>query len=726
MHCNSRPKSLLRSRFMRKHPGVPSAMNPSEVPTRTLTREELQMLSEAIPQQVWTARADGALDFVNGRVLEYFGRSFDDMIGSGWLDVVHPDDMPRVVEQWMHAVATGEPYEVEFRLLRAADGSYRSNLGRALAVRDAEGRVVKWFGTNTDITERKAVEEQRDRALQSERELRAKEVAANRRSTFLAEASAILGASLDYETTLRNVVELAVPKLADWCSVEILQDDGSIHLLAVSHVDPAKLDLADEMRREYPFPPDARHGVPNVIRTGRAELYEAITDEMLSSAAVDARHLELQRVLGFRSALIVPLTVQNRTFGAMTMNTSAVERAFTAEDLSFAEDLASRVALSVENARLFHEAKRASQAKDHFLAVLSHELRTPLTPVLMVASAIAADPTISPELREDIAVIRRNVELEARLIDDLLDLTRISNGKLQIQSRCVDANELVAQAARIVGSDAASEQPSMRLQLAAERSQVRGDPARLQQIFWNLLRNAVKFTPADGEVRVVTSNPTPDFWRIEVIDTGKGISAGALPTIFNAFEQGGTDVSQRFGGLGLGLAISRALAELHGGRLTAESAGAGLGATFTFELNVLDMDAVTSDHRPEVAAPCAGRSLRILLVEDHETTGNLIERLLTRRGHFPVLARNMADALALANAREFDIVVSDLGLPDGTGFDLMRELQARHGLTGIALSGYGTEADVALALDAGFIRHLTKPIDVEQLEAALRDTPLSS
>ncbi|MES2568532.1 MAG: ATP-binding protein, partial [Verrucomicrobiota bacterium] len=630
-------------------------------------------------------------------------------------------------EQWRHALKTGELFEVECRLYCAEGHAYRYNVIRANPVRSDVGHIIKWCGTHTDITQQKVLEEERDRALQVERELwvkerllRAKETAASRRLAFLAEASAILASSLDYATTLRNVVELAVPQLADWCSVEVLQENGAIHPIAVAHKDPGMLDLAQELRRDYPARLDEARGVARVIGTGRSELYPMVSDTLLRSSARDARHLDLLRRLVVGSAMIVPLSAQGRTFGAMTMLVADPARAFTAEDLAFAENLALRAALSVENARLFHEAKRANEIKDHFLAVLSHELRTPLTPVLMAASAIESDPAISAELRSDIAMIRRNVELEARLIDDLLDHTRFSAGKLQIHASCVDANELAAQAELIVRSEAASNQPHVTLELGAVRSHVQGDPARLQQIFWNLLKNAVKFTPASGRVRMVTSNPTAECWRIQVIDSGKGIAPELLPRIFEAFEQGEEKVTRTFGGLGLGLAISRALAILHGGELRAESGGAGAGAVFTFELP-LDPNPVLLDKPLHAVAAQSVEGIRILLVEDHETTGLLMERLLKKRGHFPRLARSKSEALALAASHRFDVLVSDLGLPDGTGFELMDALRAGHALPGIALSGYGMEADVSLSLQSGFQRHLTKPVDIEQLDAALRE-----
>jgi signal transduction histidine kinase len=367
------------------------------------------------------------------------------------------------------------------------------------------------------------------------------------------------------------------------------------------------------------------------------------------------------------------------------------------------------------------EARRANAAKDRFLAVLSHELRTPLNPVLMAASAMESDPHIPPEMRADISMIRRNVELEARLIDDLLDLTRIANGKVQLQRKIVDGHDLLDEALTVVRGDPSALHPHIDLQLSAARHFINGDAPRIQQVFWNLLRNAVKFTPLDGRIVIRTENPDAHTFRVTVKDTGIGIAPEVLPRIFNAFEQGDTDINRAFGGLGLGLAISHALAELHGGALRAESAGVGEGATFVFELPAIESGSIT----PPVAIVPLPRihCRRILLVEDHATTAALMARLLRKRGHYVELAYNKKDAIAIGLRDEFDIIISDLGLPDGNGFEVMEALRSKTCAVGIALTGYGMEADVAQTMKSGFQFHLTKPVDAQKLYQAIEQIP---
>ena len=364
------------------------------------------------------------------------------------------------------------------------------------------------------------------------------------------------------------------------------------------------------------------------------------------------------------------------------------------------------------------QAEEASAAKDQFLAVLSHELRTPLTPVLATAQLLEAEPSLSPEHREMAQLIRRNVELEARLIDDLLDLTRIARNKLELRIESVDVHEKILQVLRMCDEELVAKQLAVTRELSAPGPHVQGDPTRLQQIIWNLVKNAVKFTPASGRITVRTSNTRDGTVVIEVIDTGLGIDASALPRIFDAFEQGGRDVTRQFGGLGLGLAISKALVDMHGGTIAATSGGRGKGACFTVALpGVPAPIPVLPGQSPK---PAAGMSRAILLVEDHVDTRQIMTRLLKRFGCTVTSAGTVAEALEFARCHTFDLVISDVGLPDGSGTELMRELKLHHGLRGIALSGYGMDDDLARSKEAGFEVHLTKPVNVHALEDAVR------
>ena len=397
-------------------------------------------------------------------------------------------------------------------------------------------------------------------------------------------------------------------------------------------------------------------------------------------------------------------------------------------------DITDRKLVQEELERAHQEAQAANEAKDRFLATLSHELRTPLTPVLAVISGLESAPGLAGHAGE-LAMIRRNVELEARLIDDLLDLTRITRGKLELHRRDIDARQVIQHAVVTVEGEVRSKGLELTVDLAAEDHRVGADAPRLTQVFWNLLSNAVKFTPPGGRISVRSWNepsPSPGGTRelaVEIRDTGIGVDSDVLPRIFEAFEQTDRRITRKFGGLGLGLAVSRAIVDLHGGRLAAASEGRGQGAAFTVRLPLggvqedLDETGVWFSRPPLASAPSpVERSLRILLVEDHADTAEAMADLLGLSGHRVTVAASVADALAAAEAAagELDLVLSDLGLPDGSGQDLMRELVRLYGLRGIALSGYGMEEDIRRSREAGFARHLTKPINRQALEGAIR------
>ncbi|EDY19877.1 PAS/PAC sensor hybrid histidine kinase [Chthoniobacter flavus Ellin428] len=365
------------------------------------------------------------------------------------------------------------------------------------------------------------------------------------------------------------------------------------------------------------------------------------------------------------------------------------------------------------------QAEAANAAKDHFLATLSHELRTPLTPVLMSLADHVTNPTLPADLRDDLAMIRRNVELEARLIDDLLDLTRVSRGKIELHTEMVDVHLVLQEALEIcTANDTVRRQIVVCLETGAKQHHLQADRARLQQIFWNLINNALKFSPNGSRVNIRTSNPRPNRVAIEVRDEGIGIAPEKLPHLFDAFEQGGRSVTKRFGGLGLGLAISKALVELHNGQIHAHSEGQNRGATFTVEFDAC----ASAPSKPEAEVPgvaLPAEPLRILLLEDHETTLAVLTRLLRRAGHEVVPTSRVREAREFLEAQSFDLLISDLGLPDGSGMDLVRSLDG-HAMPSIALSGYGMDSDVRECLEAGFKSHVTKPVDWQRLSATIQ------
>jgi PAS domain S-box-containing protein len=367
------------------------------------------------------------------------------------------------------------------------------------------------------------------------------------------------------------------------------------------------------------------------------------------------------------------------------------------------------------------QAETANRAKDHFLAVLSHELRTPLTPIVAAVRLLEMRHGLPPETQPTLELIRRNVELEARLIDDLLDLTSIARGKLSLNFANVVLETLLQSALDMSESDLRGKGLTLETTFDAESSLVFGDAARLQQIVWNLMKNAVKFTPAGGRIDIRTWNPDAATIAISVLDTGIGISAEALPRIFSAFEQADDSITRAFGGLGLGLAIASTLAQKHGGTLSAQSDGRGQGARFTLTLPLVKAQSDDAASPREEAGPAEiVRSLRVLLVEDNESTSSAMAQVLEVLGHQVGVATNVAEALALARSEMFDLLVSDIGLPDGSGLDVARAWnQLQPGKPSVAITGYGMDEDIRRCHDAGFVDHLTKPVNFARLEALI-------
>ncbi len=370
-------------------------------------------------------------------------------------------------------------------------------------------------------------------------------------------------------------------------------------------------------------------------------------------------------------------------------------------------------------------ADQASRAKDEFIAALSHELRTPLTPVLLIVSALEGDCRLAPELRAQIKDIRQNVELEAALIDDLLDVTRIKYGKLLLRPVRVDVQQLLSRALRTLDHDIYQKRIALTVHAEARHFHVMADPTRIQQVFWNVLKNAVKFTPEGGNIEVRTFNSDDLTLQVEIRDNGIGIPPECIPSLFTPFEQGAVAGIHRFGGLGLGLSIAKSILELHGGNIAASSAGAGQGATFTIGLPV-----VTAQE--SAAAPPAGAAgngpahLHILLVEDHAQTRAVLTRLLSREGHDVEAVSTCEAAIQAAKAAGnqganlFQAIVSDLALPDGSGLNLIRSIKAQFpAINAVAVSGYGSEDDIRRSTEAGFNHHLVKPIAVDALRHAL-------
>jgi signal transduction histidine kinase/CheY-like chemotaxis protein len=485
------------------------------------------------------------------------------------------------------------------------------------------------------------------------------------------------------------------------------------------HVPIALVSLVDADRQFF----KSQVGLPDVLAVARQTplshsfcKYVALSAEPL--VVSDAREHPLlkdnpvieQGVIAYAGVPLI--TLDGLVLGSFCAIDSK-PREWTAENIADLKDFAASVMTEIE-------LRRANEAKDRFFAMLSHELRTPLSPALLTSAELAADPTLPQRFREDAKLIHRNIELQTRMTDSLLDLTRITSGKLHLNNEQVDVHALLAASVEICQAKAAGKSIEVHLELRASRSWLTGDAAKLQQVFCNLLSNAIKFSRDKGHVTIRSNDRADGSLEIEVIDTGIGIPAQNLPTIFDAFQQGGHGITREFGGLGLGLAISSGIVSAHHGKISATSDGHNRGTT----MKVVFPSAVAPlNHtpKPPAALPQSVKTVSILLVEDHEDTLRAMSRLLKKFQHNVVTANSFSKALEAAAHQDFDLLISDVGLPDGTGLELLQQLVIRHPIKGIALTGYGMEEDIQRTKNAGFQRHLTKPINFAELQMAIQE-----
>lgn len=684
--------------------------------------QDYQFLAESIPQMVWVANAEGAITYLNHQWTEYTGQEPEMGNDWGWQPVLHPDDLDRCLERWKHSLSTGEIYEIEYRLRRNSDGVYRWHLGRGLPLRGEDGKISRWFGTCTDIDDQKRSQE----AVQ-----------------FLADAGIILGSSLDYRKVVESLTRLAVPRLCDWCVVDI-EENGKLTRWAAAHQDPEKVQLAFDFFERYPPRKDAEIGAPYVLRTGKSQLIREVTDEMLVESAHDDEMLSLLRRLGFKSAMCVPINVRGQTLGVMTLISAENARLYSTEDLLVAEELARRAGEASHNAQLYRETqealqqtKEAMRARDEFLAIVSHELKTPLTPVLgwvtMLQSQLS-ERAPDDHIHRALEVIERNVRSQSQLIDDLLDVSRIITGKLRLVVRPITLVPVIEAAIETVNPAANAKSIEIRTNLNANAAHIKGDPARLQQVMWNLLANSIKFTPKGGlvEVQLMQVDSTV---LISVRDTGEGIPQQFLPHIFDRFQQVDSTPTRQHGGLGLGLSIVRHIVEMHGGTVSVESPGMGLGTTFRVKLPVL---AVAMESQPssndaenqlenefiQSANVQTSRDLlnglRILVVEDEDDAREMVTMVLINYGAQVQAVNSASRGLELVQEWQPDVLVSDIGMPHEDGYSLLRKVRALPAGTGgktpaLALTAYARMEDRLKALAAGFQNHLAKPVDPAEL-----------
>lgn len=589
------------------------------------------------------------------------------------------------------------------------------------------GKLITLRWLLRDITDRKRMEEQR-RLLAHEQAAREAAEAEGKRSTFLAEASRLLASSLDYRITLARVAQLAVPALADWCFIDIVENNltpFSEPVVAAS--DPEKEALLLELRRRYPLPTDADYGASKVLRTGEPELVTDIPDSFRLSIARDVEHLDRLRQFNANSYLVVPLIAGERKLGTMEFVSASPERRYTKADLAMVQELAGRAAIAIDNARLCREAQEANRIKDEFLAIVSHELRTPLNAILGWTQMLRSRKLNEATTAKAVETMERNAKSQQKLIEDILDISRIVLGKIRLNTCAVHLVTVINAAIENVRPTAEIKAIQIESIFDASVGQVMGDSERLQQVVWNLLSNAVKFTPKGGriEVRLEQVNSTA---QIAVRDTGQGISTEFLPYVFERFRQADGTSTRLHGGLGLGLAIVRHLVEMHNGTVYAASDGKGTGATFTVQLPMIELQSVQLIEKNEARLDTFPilDGLQVLVVDDSADTLELIAFILEQCKAQVMKAASADEAFEAIAQSKPDILISDISMPDEDGYSLIarvRTLEAKQGrqMPAVALTAFAREEDCTRALAAGFQMHLPKPVEPSELVAVVAD-----
>ncbi len=557
-------------------------------------------------------------------------------------------------------------------------------------------------------------------------------------SSFLAEASAVLGTSVDYHDTLKRVASLAVPHIADWCAIDLVDDSGTLERLAVSHVDPEKRELTRQVGRRSSEDTGSPFSVRTVMRTGKSSLLSDVSAGAIVPRAGEHGDQESAvrvRELGLISYMCVPLLARHRRpLGALSFGATESGRRFREADLQFAENLAERVALAVDNARAYGEARRANQLKDEFLATLSHELRTPLNAIVGYARMLEAGVLVPDRQATALKILNRNAKALTQIVEDVLDVSRIVSGKVRLDVQPVDLSSLLTEAVATTRLAADAKGIAVAATIDPRAGLISGDPDRLRQVLWNLLSNAVKFTRRGGRIHAHLER-VHSHVEVVVSDTGVGLSAAFLPHVFERFRQADSRFSREHGGLGLGLAISRHLVEMHGGTIVAESEGEGRGSTFRVRIPVMlgvrpsDVERILAPRVDEqtAAGPSNRRldGLRVVAVDDEEDALTLLRDILQAAGASVTTVRSPVAAPAIVEVARPDVLITDIGMKEMDGFKLLEEVRRSSvpdvsRVPAVALTAYARSEDRVMALRVGFQMHLAKPIDPDELIAAVR------
>ncbi len=702
--------------------GIAHALRDSE--------ERFRFLAESVPVQIWTALPDGNLDYVTEQTGRHFGLSAAALLASGWQNVVHPEDLPLAGERWTRSLTTGEPYSIEFRL-KLASGEFAWHLARAVAQRDESGKIVRWFGTNTNIEEqreqRRHVQELHDAVASHADDLRER----GRLLALQADVGVALTRSASRADALVACAEALVRHLdVAFARIWTLDERAAVLELRASAGLYTHLDG-----------PHSR--IPlGTLKIGQiaAERKPLHTNQVVGDSRVGDQ--EWAKREGMVSFAGYPLVVAGKLVGVVA---AFARRPMSTESVAALESIANGLAIAIERLRVEAERERllaitedarqraelASRAKDEFLATASHELRTPLNAILGWARMLRTESLDAASREKAAETIERNARAQVRLIEDILDGSRIITGKLHLEIQSVDLGAVVSAAMDAVRPAAAAKKIAIAIELDRAGARMKGDPDRLQQIVWNLVNNAIKFTPRGGSIRISLMRVGTSI-ELAIADTGEGIAAEFLPLVFERFRQADGSSTRRHGGLGLGLALVRHLVEAHGGTVRVASPGEGKGATFVVTLPVqavfpeISEPPMPAAHVDGVATPAEGMSLlhvRVLVVDDERDASSLVATVLRMHGAAVTVADTVERALEVLEAEPPTVLVSDIGMPGADGYELISRARAlttsASSIPALALTAYAREEDRRRALSAGFQMYLAKPADPDALVRAV-------
>jgi PAS domain S-box-containing protein len=677
---------------------------------------ELRALANSMPQLAWIAEQDGTMIWYNQRWYDYTGTSPEQMAAGAWRDVYAPECLDPMAQLWEQCRASGAPFELEVPI-RSADGEFRWFLTRANPVRSSNGLILRWFGTCTDVDQVK-------RAQEALRDETAVLELVNRTGTALA-------STRDLHPLLQELTDAATSISGARFGAffhQGLDGDGAAALLhTLSSGAPAGFASFGEPRAAALLGPNTGGKAP--VRS----------DDLQAEGRQTAPGQP-----PVRSYLAVPVALSSGTvIGCLCFGHPEPDM-FSERTERIIGGVAAQAAIAIDNARLYQatqqaaeerkvlldserqaraEAERTSQMKDEFLATLSHELRTPLTAILGWAQVLRRGSRDQADLHRGLQTIERNARAQAQLIEDLLDMSSIASGKVQLEMLSLSPSTIAAAAIETVRPAAQAKHIRLQTEFEALAGMVAGDANRLQQIIWNLLTNAIKFTPHGGMVTIGVRREG-DQVAIFVRDTGIGIAPGFIAHVFERFRQADATTTRQHGGLGLGLSIVKHLVEQHGGTVSAESAGEGLGACFTVRLprrTGKNEAAAGADGLPSAATHDLS-GLQVLVVDDEDDARELIKRILNDCNADVLTAATATEALSLLQHARPDLMVSDLGMPEVDGYGLLDRIRAlgpAHGgdLPAIALTAFARSEDRMRALSSGFMAHISKPVEPSELIA---------